>query len=41
VGTTIGGRYRVAPPVLLIVMGSALGLVPALSVRLLGPVDSD
>ncbi len=30
-GTTIGGRYRVAPPVLLIVMGSALGLVPALS----------
>ncbi len=41
VGTTIGGRYRVVPPVLRIVMGSALGLVPALSVRLLGPVDPD
>jgi len=31
VGTTIGGRYRVAPPVLLIVLGSLLGLVPGLS----------
>lgn len=31
VGTTLGGRYRVAPPVLLLVLGFALGLVPALS----------
>jgi len=29
VGTTLGGRYRVAPPVLLLVLGSLLGLVPA------------
>ncbi|MFI6133578.1 Na+/H+ antiporter [Micromonospora sp. NPDC051141] len=28
VGTTIGGRYSVAPPVLLIVMGALLGLLP-------------
>lgn len=31
VGTTLGGRYRIAPPVLLIVLGGALGLVPGLS----------
>ncbi|MCW3843302.1 Na+/H+ antiporter [Micromonospora yasonensis] len=28
IGTTIGGRYRVAPPVLLIAMGALLGLLP-------------
>jgi monovalent cation/hydrogen antiporter len=31
VGTTIGGRYSVAPPVLLIVGGALLGLIPWLS----------
>ena len=31
VGTTIGGRLSVAPPVLLIVMGALLGLAPPLS----------
>ncbi|RBY85216.1 Na+/H+ antiporter [Blastococcus sp. TF02A-26] len=30
VGQTIGARYSVAPPVLLIVFGAALGLIPAL-----------
>ncbi|MGY1592239.1 Na+/H+ antiporter [Geodermatophilus sp. SYSU D00708] len=30
VGTTLGGRYSVAPPVLLIVFGTLLGLVPLL-----------
>ncbi|MGY1621036.1 Na+/H+ antiporter [Geodermatophilus sp. SYSU D00965] len=30
VGTTLGGRYSVAPPVLLIVFGTLLGLVPRL-----------
>jgi Na+/H+ antiporter len=29
VGTAIGGRYRVAPPVLLIALGAIIGLVPA------------
>jgi len=28
VGTTIGGRYRVAPPVLLIGLGALIGLIP-------------
>jgi CPA1 family monovalent cation:H+ antiporter len=28
VGTTIGGRYRVAPPVLLIALGALIGLLP-------------
>lgn len=28
IGTTIGGRYRVAPPVLLIFFGALLGLLP-------------
>jgi CPA1 family monovalent cation:H+ antiporter len=28
VGTTIGGRYRVAPPVLLIALGALVGLLP-------------
>ncbi|MEU5529092.1 Na+/H+ antiporter [Micromonospora chersina] len=28
IGTTIGGRYSVAPPVLLIAMGAGLGLLP-------------
>lgn len=37
VGQTVGRRYRVAPPVLLIVMGCALGLVPALSAVELDP----
>ncbi len=37
VGTTIGGRYRVAPPVLLIVLGALLGLVPQLSDVVLKP----
>ena len=31
IGTTIGGRYRVAPPVLLIAMGAGLGLLPPFS----------
>jgi Na+/H+ antiporter len=31
VGTTIGGRYSVAPPVLLIVGGALLALIPGLS----------
>ena len=37
VGTTLGRRYSVAPPVLLILMGSLLGLVPALSDVVLQP----
>jgi CPA1 family monovalent cation:H+ antiporter len=37
VGTTLGGRYRVAPPVLLIVIGSLLGLIPRLSHVALNP----
>jgi Na+/H+ antiporter len=28
IGTTLGGRYRVAPPVLLIALGALLGLLP-------------
>ena len=30
-GTTVGARYRVAPPVLLLVLGGLLGLAPRLS----------
>ncbi|RKN44536.1 Na+/H+ antiporter [Micromonospora endolithica] len=37
VGTTIGGRYRVAPPVLLITMGALLALLPPLSHVVLDP----
>ncbi|TNH30170.1 Na+/H+ antiporter [Micromonospora orduensis] len=37
VGTTLGGRYRVAPPVLLIVFGVLLGLAPPLSELTLEP----
>lgn len=37
IGTTLGGRYRVAPPVLLITFGSLLGLIPALSQVRLNP----
>ncbi|WBB80952.1 Na+/H+ antiporter [Micromonospora sp. WMMD882] len=37
VGTTIGGRYRVAPPVLLIGTGSLLALTPPLSDVVLDP----
>ena len=37
VGTTIGGRYRVAPPVLLITMGGLLALLPPLSNVVLEP----
>jgi CPA1 family monovalent cation:H+ antiporter len=37
IGTTIGGRYRVAPPVLLIVGGALLALIPALSQVTLPP----
>jgi Na+/H+ antiporter len=37
VGTTLGGRYRVAPPVLLICLGGLLGLVPGLSAVELDP----
>ncbi|MEV4825813.1 Na+/H+ antiporter [Micromonospora sp. NPDC049274] len=37
VGTTLGGRYRVAPPVLLIGFGVLLGLVPPLSEVTLEP----
>ena len=31
VGTTLGGRFRVAPPVLLILLGTLLGLLPRLT----------
>src|SRR6478609_3579072 len=31
IGTAVGGRYSVAPPVLLIVFGTLLALVPALA----------
>ncbi|SIQ75020.1 sodium/proton antiporter, CPA1 family [Micromonospora avicenniae] len=37
VGTTLGGRYRVAPPVLLIGMGALLALIPPLSHVVLDP----
>ncbi|MFC8300174.1 Na+/H+ antiporter [Micromonospora orduensis] len=37
VGTTLGGRYRVAPPVLLIGFGVLLGLAPPLSELTLEP----
>lgn len=37
VGTTVGGRYRVAPPVLLIALGVLLGLTPPLSEVTLEP----
>jgi monovalent cation/hydrogen antiporter len=37
IGTTLGGRYRVAPPVLLICLGGLLGLVPGLSAVELDP----
>ncbi|RIV37656.1 Na+/H+ antiporter [Micromonospora radicis] len=37
VGTTIGGRYRVAPPVLLISFGALLALLPPLSHVVLDP----
>lgn len=31
VGTTLGGRYRVAPPVLLLILGALLALLPGLT----------
>jgi monovalent cation/hydrogen antiporter len=37
VGTTLGGRYRVAPPALLLCFGGLLGLVPGLSSIELNP----
>ncbi|MER7457864.1 Na+/H+ antiporter [Micromonospora sp. NPDC126480] len=37
VGTTLGGRYRVAPPVLLIALGVLLAFVPLFSEVLLEP----
>ncbi|MFG2054378.1 Na+/H+ antiporter [Micromonospora sp. NPDC048930] len=37
IGTTIGGRYRVAPPVLLIAMGALLGLLPPFQHVILEP----
>ncbi|SBT40426.1 Na+/H+ antiporter [Micromonospora auratinigra] len=37
VGTTIGGRYRVAPPVLLIAFGALLGLLPPFADVVLEP----
>ncbi|TYC22583.1 Na+/H+ antiporter [Micromonospora sp. MP36] len=37
IGTTIGGRYRVAPPVLLIAMGALLGVFPPFSHVVLPP----
>ncbi|MEH0843522.1 Na+/H+ antiporter [Micromonospora sp. CPCC 205711] len=37
IGTTIGGRYRVAPPVLLITMGGLLALLPPFSHVVLEP----
>jgi len=37
VGTTLGGRYRVAPPVLLIAMGALLALTPPFANVVLNP----
>jgi monovalent cation/hydrogen antiporter len=37
IGTTLGGRYSVAPPVLLLVFGALLGFVPLLSHVVLEP----
>ncbi|PWU48192.1 Na+/H+ antiporter, partial [Micromonospora globispora] len=37
IGTTLGGRYSVAPPVLLIAMGALLGLLPPFSHVVLDP----
>ncbi|KKK07802.1 Na+/H+ transporter [Micromonospora sp. HK10] len=37
VGTTLGGRYSVAPPVLLIAMGALLGLLPPFDNVILPP----
>ncbi|MEV1145821.1 Na+/H+ antiporter [Micromonospora sp. NPDC049799] len=37
IGTTLGGRYSVAPPVLLIAMGALLALLSPLSHVVLGP----
>ena len=38
-GTVLGRRYRVGPPVLLILLGSLLGLIPAFGgVRLNGEI---
>ncbi|MFJ6955887.1 cation:proton antiporter domain-containing protein, partial [Micromonospora aurantiaca (nom. illeg.)] len=37
VGTTIGGRYSVAPPVLLIAMGALIGLLPPFENLILEP----
>ncbi|MGV9766772.1 Na+/H+ antiporter [Micromonospora tulbaghiae] len=37
VGTTIGGRYSVAPPVLLIAMGALIGLLPPFDNLVLDP----
>ncbi|MCM0677021.1 Na+/H+ antiporter [Micromonospora phytophila] len=37
IGTTLGGRYSVAPPVLLITMGALLALLPPLSEVVLEP----
>ena len=38
-GTVLGRRYRVGPPVLLILLGSLLGLIPALGgVRINGEI---
>ncbi|GIJ20735.1 Na+/H+ antiporter [Micromonospora lutea] len=37
VGTTLGGRYRVAPPVLLICMGALVALLPPFSHVVLAP----
>lgn len=37
VGTTIGGRYRVAPPVLLICIGALVALLPPFSEVMLAP----
>ncbi|GGR96872.1 putative Na(+)/H(+) exchanger [Micromonospora fulviviridis] len=37
IGTTIGGRYSVAPPVLLIAMGAGLGLLPPFDNVILEP----
>jgi monovalent cation/hydrogen antiporter len=37
VGTTLGGRYRVAPPVLLIAMGALLALAPPFANVVLNP----
>ena len=37
VGTTVSDRYRIAPPVLLVILGGLLGLVPGIMGTRLDP----